>query len=169
MSQYIEDRVSASADFTLKDIVVGKSVLSGMTTSGSLNYGTVMQIIPGVGFCVDNGYWPSILWRDLRLHSKDMPRNLDTGMGINDEVPTTAGLRRTDSGYQYGMPGYPDYEFWEKQGIEAPFVAVRGVHYYPVTYPTYKEDIRNLLLTKGMPEDDAAKRAWIRQMNSLSE
>jgi hypothetical protein len=175
MNSFLAERTTdeVTADFTIKDIIVGKSVLSGIATSGSLNYGTVMQIIPGVGFCVDNGHWPSILWRDLRLHLKEMPRKLSSQMEVIEhngeliEIPTSVGLRRTDSACEYGMPGYPDYEFWEKQGIDAPFVAIYGIHYYPSNSMTSNEDISRLLHSKGMPVDGPGMRAWLRQMNSL--
>ena len=158
-------------EFRLEDVVVGRSVMSGRTTRGAYNYGTVVEILPGVGFRVDNGHWPSILWRELRLHARERPIPPVTPSVDPAEPPASLGLRRTDSGFQYGHVGYPDYDFWEAQGVEPVFVATEA-HYRvesSLRGPWENQDIKDILVLTGRPtEEGAAQRAWDRQMEAVA-
>ena len=185
--------------FRLEDVKVGQSVMGGRTTSDRFNYGTVTEIIPGVGFRVDNGYWPSILWRDFRL-LEDSPadararpdffpgwRDGDSyasayvasasAAGSEPEPESSPSLRRTDSGADYGEPGYPDCDFWESQSIQAVYVAT-AAHYSriaeerlsgngsgAVLTPDEMTKVRTMLTVAGRPsEKGPAQRAWDAQM-----
>jgi len=162
-------------EFRLEDVVVGRSVMSGRTTRGAYNYGTVVEILPGVGFRVDNGHWPSILWREMRLHARERPIPMTPVASADPadpaEPPASLGLRRTDSGFQYGHVGYPDYDFWEAQGVAPVFVATEA-HYRAersLRGPCENQDIKDLLVLVGRPtEEGAAQRAWDRQMEAVA-
>ena len=71
-------------------------------------------------------------------------------------------LRRTDSGADYGMPGYPDCEFWERHGIEPVFVATADM--YDGSPTSYPPALAELLEEHHPEEDSAAGRAWKRQV-----
>ena len=146
--------------FKLEDIKIGSTVMAGRATSGRQAQGTVTAVIPGVCIHVDNGVQPSALWGDFAIVAQETEAEAEAEVE-EGELPPAPALRRTDSGADYGMPGYPDCEFWEAQGIEPVFVA---------TADRYRDGngTASALLEEHHPEEDsAAGRAWKRQLASV--
>ena len=129
-----------SRDFVADDLMVGVSVLTGLTTSGSIRTGVVTEVIHGVGIRFDNPDQNGIFWSQMWQHlgdcecpvcSEHMPRVLahikkgaEAAAAASDDFPPPGPqLRRTDSGSDYGFNGYPDCEFWERSGYAPLFVA----------------------------------------------
>ncbi len=135
----LED-ILATRDFVADDLMVGVSVLTGLTTSGSIRTGVVTEVIHGVGIRFDNPDQNGIFWSQMWQHlgdcecpvcSEHMPRVLahikkgaEAAAAASDDFPPPGPqLRRTDSGSDYGFNGYPDCEFWERSGYAPLFVA----------------------------------------------
>lgn len=134
----------ATSTFTLNDVVVGKTVLRGRSTSGSLVAGTVSRILPGVGFDVGSAF----LWREFAI--------VTTG---------TAAAAAAATGDIPSLLGYPDCEFWAAQGVEPLFVATAS-NYFDSALPTPVEELRRLLeesrdVAEGL--GGAYLAAWKRQ------
>jgi len=172
--------------FTLDDVVIGRTWMEGRGTSGGRRSGIVQRVVPGVGFHVDNGYQPSILWGEFAIRSAtgvQSPRSAEGDYSIRPEhsleegeiptappagddactpLPPPPALRRTDSGADYGMPGFPDCEWWEAHGVAAPPFVVTVEGYYGG--PMDPAHVRDVLATVTPPEEGtAAWRAWQRQ------
>jgi hypothetical protein len=121
----------ATEDFRSTDVVVGRSVMTGKNTRGRTATGVVLNVLPGIGFHIDNGTQRSMLWRQLRLH-RDCSCSICTGLPAQLQqerarfplVPSVLYLRRTDSGMDDGSLGFPDCAFWERNGIQALYVAL---------------------------------------------
>lgn len=163
--------------FTLDDIKVGSTVMAGRSTSNRRAQGTVTEVIPGVCIHVDNGVQPSVLWGDFEIigsHTVDPASSAATAE--EGELPPGRGpaLRRTDSGADYGMPGYPDCEFWEAHGAQPVFVATASQYSRDLTTRTGfvrggPREILDLLEEAGEPPSgSAALRAWWRQKDLVA-
>lgn len=152
-----------ATEFELEDVVVGRSVMSGMTTSGRIATGVVSRIIRGCGFAFESPYQNGIFWSQMWLHDDDCP--VAARVAANVVPPGT--LRRTDSGCDYGMFGYPDCAFWERAGVD-PLFLVTEKQYGPYGDPTVEDRDRRVqdeLLRREPTESEGAyRRAWERQM-----
>lgn len=131
----------ATSTFTLNDVVVGKTVLRGRSTAGSLVAGTVSRILPGVGFDVGSAF----LWREFAIVADG------TAAAAAGDIPS--------------LLGYPDCEFWAAQGVEPLFVATAS-NYFDSALPTPVEELRRLLeesrdVAEGL--GGAYLAAWKRQ------
>jgi hypothetical protein len=174
-------------DFTIADVIVGKTVLRGDSTSGSRTSGIVRKIIPGIGFVVKGSSGQvSILWRSLALlesPAEPMTEVTVDGMtlsypeptnssipglppGLQNSIPGPPELCRTDSGADYGMSGYPDVAWWAAQGVlSAPYLAT-PYDYGSYSYPP--PPLRLLELLEDCKEQAIADggvflEAWKRQ------
>jgi hypothetical protein len=173
--------MTTTRDFRLDDVVVGRSVMTGINTRGKRATGTVIRVLPGIGFRVDDGVQPSMLWRELELHAPrddDVIRPPETAV-VRDEdgwLPPPPELRRTDSGADVGRIGFPDCVFWEQQGVEPLFVALRRDYSAPAPAPAsttddlpspalrhHLEQHRDHLETEG-----PYRRAWNRQWSRVA-
>jgi len=171
------------SSFTLADVVVGRSRMMGRSTAGHMVSGVVLAVVPGVCFRVDGGAQISLLWRELKLlaaetvdavsevGAEDADDDAEDADDEDDEAvdaPPPVPVRRTDSGADYGFDGYPDCEFWERQGVEPVFVAT------PAHYSGGDVDADRVgeLLEYGRiaaeTQGGAYLRAWQRQMDSLA-
>jgi len=160
-------------DFTIADVVVGKTVLRGDSTSGWRPSGTVRKIIPGIGFVISNepGGQVSVIWRKLVLLEGAEPTPAEPTMtevsvdGMTLSIPGPPQLRRTDSGADYSMPGYPDVAWWAAQGLSAPYLAT-SYDYGSDGYPPSPLRLLGLLEEcKARAEEDGGVflEAWKRQ------
>lgn len=161
------------SSFTLADVVVGRSRMMGRSTAGHMVSGVVLAVVPGVCFRVDGGAQISLLWRDLKLLEPEAVEAVsddesEAEEADADEPPPPVPVRRTDSGADYGFDGYPDCDFWERQGVEPVFVAT------PAHYSGGDVDADRVgeLLEYGRiaaeTQGGAYLRAWQRQMDSLA-
>jgi hypothetical protein len=130
--------------FTLNDVVVGKTVLRGRSTTGALVTGAVSKIVPGVGFEVLVGLRAFFLWREFAIAAAT-----DVEAGPVMTAATAAAAA-----------GYPDCDFWVAQGVEPLFVAVDSALIQPV------DELRRLLeqnrdVAEGL--GGAYLAAWKRQ------
>lgn len=156
------DTMQGTQDFRLADVEVEVDLMAGKTTNGSAGWGRVMRIMPGVGFEVDNGTQRSILWSQFWLLQPTLKQMVQTTRSASD-------LRRTDSGADYGQPGYPDCAWWEAQGVEDPlFVATPSVYGRYAAAPTLQVErlLLQELLAEAEPdleEEGPFRRAWNRQ------
>jgi hypothetical protein len=161
-----EARAVPATEFDLEDVVVGRSVMSGMTTSGKIATGVVSRVIRGCGFAFDSPYQNGIFWQQMWLHDDDCP--VAARLVAAEAVPKGT-LRRTDSGCDYGMFGYPDCAFWERAGVEPLFVATER-HYGPYGDPSAEDRdrrVRDELRRREPTEAEGAyRRAWERQSRS---
>ena len=147
------EELRGTQDFRLADVVVDLTFLAGKTTNGSAGWGLVQRIMPGIGFAVDNGIQQSVLWSQFwRLDP--------TVVMLQQAMRPLSAVRRTDSGMDYGWPGYPDCAWWEEQGVMDPlFVAA----------PTLQVErlLLQELLTDAddgtLEEEGPFRRAWNRQ------
>lgn len=180
---------------TLDEIKVGRTIMAGRSTSNRRATGTVTEVIPGVCIHVDNGVQPSVLWGDFEIvgEAPEAAAAAAASPLEEGELPPGPTLRRTDSGADYGMPGYPDCEFWEERGVLPVFVAtanmyrrsaealdvndeVSGTSRYSHDLTTRTGHVRGepravleLLEEAGEPPSgSAALRAWWRQKEFVS-
>jgi hypothetical protein len=162
--------VRATPTFDLEDVVVGQSVMSGMTTSGKIATGVVSRVIRGCGFAFDSPYQNGIIWQQMWLHDDDCP--VAARLAAEEAAPKGT-LRRTDSGCDYGMFGYPDCAFWERAGVEPLFVATEH-HYGPLGDPSAEvrdRRVRDELRRREPTEEEgggAYRRAWERQSRAVA-
>jgi hypothetical protein len=166
------DTDKMTTTFKIEDIKIGSTVVAGRSTSrrdGRKAAGTVTAVIPGVCIRVDNGVQPSVLWGDFEIVGlAPAPAPAPAEPAAAEMPPAAPPLRRTDSGADYGVPGYPDCEFWEAQGVEPVFVATADM-YSRTACPGEPRLILTLLEEAGEPEaGTAADRAWKRQFASAS-
>lgn len=174
----IFDDVLATRDFVADDLMVGVSVLTGITTSGAIRTGVVTEMLPGIGVRFDNPDQNGIFWRSMWQHlgdcecvicSEHMPCVLARiKKGEADDIPPSPVLRRTDSGSDYGFNGYPDCEFWERSGYEPLFIATAADYNGGPAHP--RAYVADLMTQSDKSLMDAATlRAWDRQWDDLVE
>ena len=122
--------------------------------------GVVREILPGIGFRVNSvmGSQTSILWRDLTLMIGQLLPSLTEPPSDNPV------LRRSDSGIDYGAPGFPDCEFWERNGVEPLFVATPAHYSNRKTEAAAIVDMLNGYKERAWELGGAYMRAWKRQM-----
>lgn len=120
--------VQGRQDFRLDDVKVGSSWMAGVTTAGRVAVGRVVQVDMGEGFVIrqrSSGGQLSKLWQQLWL--LETPAADSDDEMPEEESPARGGrpavlLRRTDSGLDYRMPGYPDCAWWADNGVTALFI-----------------------------------------------
>jgi hypothetical protein len=159
--EFIMEELRGTQDFLLADVEVEVDVMAGKTTNGLAGWGRVLRIMPGVGFEVDNGIQRSVLWSQFWLLEPTLKQMAQTTRSEKD-------IRRTDSGADYGWPGYPDCAWWEEQGVENPlFVAMPGA--YGSGQTGAAGDVLALLreAEDGLEEEGPFRRAWSRQMAAV--
>jgi len=176
--------VRGRQDFRLDDVKVGSSWMAGVTTAGRVAVGCVKGVDIGEGFVIrQRGGQRSKLWQQLWLletpEASHRPAALDaeaaperlasyaTGSPVPDsdneeaeEAPLK--LRRTDSGMDYCLPGYPDCAWWADNWLPALFVVP--------AVPTATRQILKLLMDAmengDVPESGPFREAWDRQVGS---
>jgi len=181
----LED-ILALSSFVADDLMVGVSVLTGITTSGAIRTGVMTEMLPGIGIRFDNPDQNGIFWRSMWQHLGDcecviccehLPRTMTRTMArlaastevASDDFPPAPQLRRTDSGSDYGHNGYPDCEFWERSGYDPLFIAMAA------DYNGHGPDYPRVYVANIMSEADkslmdaATLRAWDRQWDDLVE
>ena len=172
-----------TSDFTCDDVAVGHTIMMGFTTCGWLGIGTVKRIVPGVCFEIEqNTSQISMLWSDLMIHPATAKKHIKdyveppadpvivwtVGMGALPPPSQAPQLRRTDSGADYGYHGYPDCNFWSKQGITPLFIATDS-DYSCNRCPASSSRMREILLEcKEHAEKQGGEylKAWQKQMES---
>lgn len=131
------DDIMASRNFVADDLMAGVSVLTGRVTSGAVRTGVVTEVIPGVGIRFDNPVQNGIFWSEMWQHlgdcdcsvcSEHIPvvaaRVMEAEIArLTNAPPPPVPLRRSDSGSDYGLCGFPDCDFWVRSGYEPLFVA----------------------------------------------
>lgn len=134
--------------FSLTDVSVGSTFMKGKTSSGSDAVGRVVAVLPGIGFrvrdCDGRGF---MLWNDLQLVDEE----------AYDLADETVDHR--------GMPGFPDCEFWESQGIVPLFVA-SWYHYHSepmLPPPGFLTSVLSAYRDEAEAKGGAYLRAWSRQ------
>ena len=155
------------SEFSLSDVVIGTTVMRGRSTSGAMVTGTVSRILPGIGFrVVQENSQGSILWSSLTLVPDAAPLLVvasPTGITI-DGFPAAPALARTDSGADYGILGFPDCAFWERNGVDPLYLATSD-HYDSVTGTAPGWRVKQLLQQHACDEADGPRRrAWDHQM-----
>jgi hypothetical protein len=165
--------------FLLSDIVIHTTVMRGISTAGYQVTGTVRRILPGLCFEVDAGprTQRSFLWRELEVipdatpHPAEKKHSVEISMdGIVSRIPIPT-LRRTDSGADYGTDGFPDVEFWHRQGIQTVFLATE-YDYNLFRFPPSPLEMRDRLIEVKPVADEKGGRfleAWIRQMKQIEQ
>ena len=119
--------------FLLSDIVEGETVLAGYTTRGCFEVGVVKDYRMGWYFNFDGVNDGSRLWNGLLLLRgplADLARarykaRIDYARDGTGAAPP---MKRTDSGGNYGVTGYPDLEFWTRSGCQ-PWLYVMSEDY----------------------------------------
>ena len=118
----LDDGTEATDTFLLSDLKMGESVLAGRTTSGKWACGVVTGYKEGQYFSFDGPNEGSLLWDSLLLLRGPMAEAALAAYKERYE-PTEDGssprgypLKRTDSGTNYFLTGYPDVAFWERSG-----------------------------------------------------
>jgi hypothetical protein len=151
--------------FLLSDITIHKTVMRGRSTSGKLVEGTVRRIVPGICFEVDPGPGKqrSLLWRELSL-VPGLPLPEHTKIVVDGMYPPE--LRRTDSGADYGFDGFPDCDFWIRQGIPTVFLASEHMYKEYCLPPSPSEMKERLEECKDTAEKAGGEfwKAWTKQM-----
>lgn len=157
----------------LDEIKAGRTIMAGRSTSNRRAAGTVTEVIPGVCIHVDNGVQPSVLWGDFEIVG-ETSELAPASTAEEGELPPAPTLRRTDSGADYGMPGYPDCDFWERHGIEPVFVATANQYARALTVRSSRNRGDPRAILELLEEADepatgsAAERAWKRQHEFVS-
>ncbi len=168
---------------SLSDLVINKTVLRGTSTAGWLTKGTLRRVLPGMCFQVDQGPGTQIsyLWRSLTVVDED-PSPAESLIEIVVDsmtlsIPSSGSppppyflappqLRRTDSGADYGLEGYPDCAFWTAQGIPT-FYVVPNCQYRGDCIPAPPVDMKELLLEvrpKATVDGGLYLETWARQL-----
>jgi hypothetical protein len=170
---------------SLRELVINKTVLRGTSTAGWLTKGTLRKVLPGMCFQVDQGPGTQIsyLWRTLTVVDEppspaetlieivvdSMTLSIPSGLSCPPPPPyflAPPQLRRTDSGADYGLEGYPDCSFWTAQGIPTFFV-VPHCQYTGAYIPAEPGAMRSLLLEvrpKATEEGGLYLETWARQL-----
>jgi hypothetical protein len=109
-----------SRDFVADDLMVGVSVLTGLTTSGYIRTGVVTEVIHGVGIRFDNPDQNGIFWSQMWQHlgdcecpvcSEHMPRVLAHIKKGEEAAAAAASTYRAD--------GRSDLDDFQPNGSEA--------------------------------------------------
>lgn len=118
--------LEAARNFSIKDVVVGETVLGGTTTSGAWDFGVVTGWSTGKYFTFDGLNAGSLLWGNLLLLRGKIAEEARTR--YKDSVALTISepdvlrrpvlLKRTDS-LSHCEVGYPDVDFWARSGERA--------------------------------------------------
>jgi hypothetical protein len=161
--------VRGTRDFRFGDVVVGRSWMAGLTTAGRVAVGCVKGVDVGEGFVIrQRGGQRSKLWREFwlleaapeRLASSASGEPLADSDDEADESPLA--LRRTDSGLDYRLPGYPDCAWWADNWLPCLFVVP------PV--PASPDEVLRLLVSAmdcgEVPAEGPFRTAWEKQMES---
>lgn len=171
---------------SLSGLVINKTVLRGTSTAGWLTKGTLRKVLPGMCFQVDQGPGTQIsyLWRSLTVVDEppspaetlieivvdsmtlSIPSGPLSGPPPPPYFPEPPQLRRTDSGADYGFPGYPDCAFWTALGIPTFFV-VPNCQFTGACIPAEPAAMRALLLEvqpKAIEDGGLYLETWARQM-----
>ena len=141
--------------------------MAGVTTAGRVAVGRVVQVDLGEGFVIrQRGGQRSKLWREFWLLEAAPARLASSASGEplpdsdDEEGPLT--LRRTDSGLDYRLPGYPDCAWWYNNRLPCLFVVP------PV--PAAPDEVLRLLVAAqdcgDVPAEGPGRDAWDRQMAS---
>jgi len=174
-----------SSEFTCNDVAINYTIMMGVTTSGKKAIGVVKRIIPGVCFEIEqNTSQISMLWSDLMINPVTAKKHIKNyvepsiepviikydSTGIPLPPSEALKLRRTDSGADYGYYGYPDCDFWSKEGITPLFVATDS-DYSNYRIPKPPTKMREILLEcKENAEKQGGEylKAWQRQMDAIN-
>jgi len=141
------------SSFLLTDVTVGSTYLKGAAADDSVIVGRVLAILPGIGFrvrdCDGRGH---VIWNKFRLVD-------EAAYDLADEHEVVDG----------SVPGFPDCEFWEDNGIEPLYVATAFHIYSDHTGVLSKPPGFLTPVLVGNREVAEAKggaylRAWTRQM-----
>lgn len=152
-----------NTEFCLADVVVGSTVLRGRSTAGYMVTGTVSRVMPGIGFrVVQESGQRSILWTELAVVPDATPVLVVSSPDGSELSPPP--LARTDSGADYGILGFPDCAFWERNGVNPLYLATSD-HYDSVTGTAPGWRVKQLLQQHACDEEDGPRRrAWDNQM-----
>lgn len=182
------DDILATRNFVADDLMVGVSVLTGRATSGAVRTGVVTEVIPGVGIRFDNPVQNGIFWSEMWQHLGDCEcpvccehipvvaaRVLEAEVArLTDAPPPPVPIRRTDSGSDYGMCGFPDCEFWVRSGYEPLFVATSADytgHSGSYLAEPWSRNEAMAIINDVDPEEltRADRQAWERQRAALQD
>ena len=154
-----------NSEFCLADVVVGSTVLRGRSTAGYMVTGTVSRVMPGIGFrVVQESGQRSILWTAFAIVPDATPVLVVSSPDGSGEIPAAPALTRTDSGADYGILGFPDCSFWERNGVNPLYLATSD-HYDSVTGTAPGWRVKQLLQQHACDEEDGPRRrAWDNQM-----
>jgi hypothetical protein len=167
-SEVTLSHVRGTRDFRFGDVVVGRSWMAGLTTAGRVAVGCVKGVDIGEGFVIrQRGGQRSKLWREFWLLEAAPERLASSATG--EELPDSdteddgpLALRRTDSGLDYRLPGYPDCAWWADNWLPCLFVVPAP--------PATPDDILRLLVSAldcgEVPASGPFREAWNRQMES---
>jgi len=164
---------AGSTDFQISAVKVGRSRMRGWSTAGHMVSGVVQAVLPGMAFRVDTGAQISYLWRELVLLDEEASAaeaEAEADAMEIDGPPPSTPIRRTDSGADYGMNGFPDCEFWESRDVVPLFLATPA-DYAGDTPLTPQQMIHELNACRKTAEalGGANWRAWKRQMTIAME
>jgi hypothetical protein len=86
--------------------------------------------------------------------------------GVSYMIPPLPELRRTDSGADYGFYGFPDCDFWTRQGIPTVFLAPEHMYKEHSLPPSPSEMKTRLEECKETAERAGVTfwKAWKKQM-----
>jgi hypothetical protein len=183
--------VRGRQDFRLDDVVVGSSWMAGLTTAGRVAVGCVKGVDMGEGFVIrQRGGQRSKLWREFwlleappeRLASSASGEELPDSDDETDAEPRDGAegplslsrggspavllrqqpFRRTDSGLDYRLSGYPDCVWWANNWTPALFVVP--------AVPASPDEILTLLTDAmdagDVPASGPFREAWEKQVES---
>ncbi len=157
------------SEFSLSDVVVGTTVMRGRSTSGATVTGTISRILHGIGFrVVQENSQRSILWSSLTLVPDAKPvlvvASPSASASDAEAFPAAPALCRTDSGADYGILGFPDCAFWERNGVDPLYLAT-SEHYDTVSGVAPGWRVKQLLQQHRCEEEEGPfRRAWDVQM-----
>ncbi len=182
------DDILATRNFVADDLMVGVSVLTGRATSGAVRTGVVTEIIPGVGIRFDNPVQNGIFWSEMWQHLGDCEcpvccEHIPVVAArlaaveearLTDAPPPPAPLRRSDSGSDYSMCGFPDCEFWVRSGYEPLFVGTSADytgHSGSYLAEAWSRNEAMAIINDVDPETlpRADRQAWERQRAALQD
>lgn len=185
--EVVFDDVLATRNFVADDLMTGVSVLTGMTTSGAVRTGVVTEVLTGVGIRFDNPVQNGVFWHSMWQHLGDcecpvccehLPTvrarmEAVTAAAAEGEAPPPVPIRRTDSGSDYGVLGFPDCEFWERSGYEPLFVATSADYGADGSYLAAAWSRDEAMEAIDSADRDsltgATLRAWERQREALAD
>lgn len=118
---FVPEGVTATQDFTLKDLVYGKTYILGKTAKGCIESGVYEGMEQGK-FLRRAGPSSFLLWSNFAIlkgpwvdkHIRWYQKEVSQGYG--------SPKNRIEAAAEQGYSGYPDVKFWLNRGIHAPFV-----------------------------------------------